>query len=271
METIEHVTKTFKDVHEDIALEAKFLEKRHDIKDFSEKADFLIASGFSNSIATKMYRAIAESADVIKEYQMKYHGLYKFILAPQLERLCEKYNLFVRKPEFFMGDIPEPNLKDMMNFKIFADDLPFDLKDTLRIIKENQNEKGFGSGDLLFSPMNFVRRNAFNRVDLNSMGFNEEDLSKPFFKPQLNLSQLNMFDRIVRGSLIEIAAIKSLFAPTAFVDNDSRMLNNHHQGEARFQVDLDPIVLCRTKHGYLVVTAWGDEANDELIVNEKKN
>lgn len=41
--------------------------------------------------------------------------------------------------------------------------------------------------------------------------------------------------------------------------------------EPKNQVDLDPIVLCRTKHGYLIITAWGDEANDELIINENHN
>ena len=33
----------------------------------------------------------------------------------------------------------------------------------------------------------------------------------------------------------------------------------------------DPVVLCRVKEGYLIVTAWGDEASDPLVQNEINN
>ena len=33
----------------------------------------------------------------------------------------------------------------------------------------------------------------------------------------------------------------------------------------------DPIVLQPVKGGYLIVTAWGDEASDAAVVNEIKN
>lgn len=33
----------------------------------------------------------------------------------------------------------------------------------------------------------------------------------------------------------------------------------------------DPVVLQPVKGGFLIVTAWGDEASDELVVNEKMN
>ena len=33
----------------------------------------------------------------------------------------------------------------------------------------------------------------------------------------------------------------------------------------------DPIVLQPVNHGYLILSAWGDEASDEIIVNEILN
>ena len=33
----------------------------------------------------------------------------------------------------------------------------------------------------------------------------------------------------------------------------------------------DPVVLQPVKNGYLILTAWGDEASDELVVNQKFN
>ena len=33
----------------------------------------------------------------------------------------------------------------------------------------------------------------------------------------------------------------------------------------------DPVVLCPVRLGYLIITAWGDEASDPLVLNEKNN
>ena len=116
-------TVTFKEVHAELVNESTFLQKNHDIRGFAEKANFLAQVGFTNSIATKLYGAIAENHRVIEEYEDKYRGLYKFILEPQLERVCEKYNLFVRNVDLFLGDIPEKNVRDIMGFKVFLDDI----------------------------------------------------------------------------------------------------------------------------------------------------
>lgn len=42
------------------------------------------------------------------------------------------------------------------------------------------------------------------------------------------------------------------------------------QSFLRFLID-DPIVLAPVKHGFLIVTAWGDEANDPDVLNEQFN
>jgi hypothetical protein len=56
-----------------------------------------------------------------------------------------------------------------------------------------------------------------------------------------------------------------IIAPESQIDT-SRLKKIGHQLIAE-----DPIVLQPVKSGYLIVTAWGDEASDELIVNEKMN
>ena len=38
-----------------------------------------------------------------------------------------------------------------------------------------------------------------------------------------------------------------------------------------YENDADPIILFKTKHGRLILTAWGDEANDELVANQNLN
>ena len=33
----------------------------------------------------------------------------------------------------------------------------------------------------------------------------------------------------------------------------------------------DPVVLQPVRYGFLIVTAWGDEASDEMVVNPRNN
>jgi hypothetical protein len=235
METASIPTKSFREVHEELENENTFLHQNHNVQDFKSKADFLSSIGFTNSIATKIYAAIAENAAIIEEYKKKYFGAYKFILTPQLERVCEKYNLFVRETKYFLGDIPEKNIRDIMSFKICIDDLPI-------------SQQGY---EVL------SRETLSNSVLTNVFGSHKYLSIKDFAKYRL-------------GWLIEIASIKSLFSEKAFEGSTERIIGTT-QIDAKGQVDLDPIVLCRTKHGYMIITAWGDEANDELVLNEKMN
>ena len=243
METQTITTKTFREVHAEIENEHLFLQQNHDIKNFYDKADFLSKIGFENSIATKLYSAIAENHDVANEYAEKYLGQYKFILKPQLERVCEKYNLFVRGANFFLGDIPEKNIKDMMNFSIFVKDLPKNSRERF----ENWLTK-------------YRRRDAW--VEESPSHYKGIDLNSKI--------PIEILQPIGIGDLIKIAAIKNLFDERAFAESHARILNNTEL-PARHQVELDPIVLCETRHGYIIITAWGDEANDELVVNQNHN
>lgn len=238
METQTIATKTFKDVHAEIENESLFLHRNHDINNFKSKADFLEKVGFTNSIATRLYSAIAKNHDVIREYNQKYLGQYKFILEPQLERVCEKYNLFVRDVDLFLGDIPEKNINDIMGFSVFIDDLPIHEYGMQQFYRNYSHLMNSG-GDFTYS---------YESLRLPIKHFAEARIDR----------------------LIQIAAVKELFDERAFEKSDARILNKA-QLSAKHQVDLDPIVLCKTKHGYIIITAWGDEANDELVVNQNNN
>lgn len=232
-------TKSFHEVHKDLENEVLFLDKNHNINDFKEKANFLLDIGFNNSIATKIYLAISDNHSIINDYKIKYKNIYKFILEPQLERICEKYNLYVRPTEHFLGDIPEKNIKDIMGFSVYLDDLPL----------TNEHREAIISN---------LSKNVLQHPD--TFGIQ---------KTKIAIS-INDFKTYHLESLIEIASIKSLFSEKAFEFSNKRIIGNT-EIEPKNQVDLDPIVLCKTKHGYLIITAWGDEANDELVFNADMN
>ena len=224
----EVITKSFKEVHQDLENESLFLTKNFDTNDFKRKADFLKDIGFTNSIATKIYAGIVDNKDLISHYNDTYNGNSKFILEAQLERLCEKYDLYVRSTGHFMGDIPEKNVRDIMNF----------------------------------------------RVRLHDLGFDEYRLQDMMNKFSYSDSQFTIHSRSFKyygvAHFIQIAAIKSLFHPDAFRETQDRIIGVK-EIEPKFEVDLDPIVLFKVKGGYLIITAWGDEANDELVFNQTLN
>lgn len=260
-------TKTFKEVHEDIDNEQLFLKKDHNIENFKEKATFLENVGFTNSIATKLYKAVADNHSVVQSYDMKYNGLYKFILEPQLERICEKYNLFVRRPELFLGDIPESNINDIRNFSVYAEDiLDFENVPVRRVRNEFTNTFGNyldSSGDVINPHSDWMAR-----YDVKLRKFtNYDSFFTSFSDIKIPIEHLHHFGL---GDCITIAAVEDLFDTRAFEVSRERIIGKTEL-QPKNQVDLDPIVLCQTKHGYIVVTAWGDEANDELVVNQKMN
>jgi len=250
METVAATRKlTFKDVHAELEKESMLLAKEHDYKDFATKGSFLERIGFTNSIATRLYLGVAGSSNLVKTYMHKYGVYAKFILLPQLERVCERYNLYVRPLEQFIGDIPEKNVRDLMNFKVDIKDLNYEEDVLTRIIEETRQ---YGRYD---------ENNFYMSVYGENTMHNMEDL----------LNRLNGMSRN-NVSPFSIAAIKPLFSEAAFSETDARIIKvKEIEAPAKGQVDLDPIVLCEVKGGYLIITAWGDEANDELVANQVSN
>lgn len=260
---LEHKTLSFKDVHLELERENSLLLKEHDLSDFTEKSDFLKAINFNNSKATKLYSAIIESQEYRKDFNRRYNGMYKFILPEQLERVCEKYNLFVRGANDFCGDIPEKNIKDMMDFKFFIEDI-------FSVNFENQSamEKSIMENDVLDKAR--IPRNASYRLESLTSVMEKivESFSNKFYSGNMDWRLKN---RMLLQSRLVIAAVPSLFRPSAFEKDNTRLGNDREELEATGQVDLDPIVMLKNSHGYIIITAWGDEANDELVVNQNLN
>lgn len=326
-------TASFKEVHASLNQECEFLQRvNHDQQSsFSEKGTFLSNIGFKNSIATKMYQAVVKNSWKIKDYQQAYHGQYKFILEPQLERVCERYNLFVRPLEFFSGDIPEMNIKHMQNFKLKWEHLPELYRRRLEkllkwsVLPESvwedevwgeKDENGRRPHRYNSYRSNLDEREQYNnRPDsaqrlVKSMGFTNEIISQMEIGTgywssvstdyKIPLEQLVKIDNVMmkllasetdmakyqktdeEGNIVNlpnpfyprlvIAAIEELFLPDAFNKSIKRIDKGlYAEPMAKAQVDTDPIVMYETADGYLIITAWGDEANDELVANENLN
>lgn len=272
-------TVSFKEVHKELELESMFLNKNHDINSFKKKGNFLQTIGFTNSIATRIYNGVTDAQHLINEYKLVYPN-YKFILQAQLERVLEKYNLYQRDCQYFMGDIPEKNIKDIQNFKVRIDDFSDDLREMM--LGENTinaykylSEIKAGRGDTIYSHfiefLPSMEKFMSNRIELYS--YNQNSSVKPKIDVDIVIEALDSFKQLGGNkdySPLTICAVESLFNEDAWKEGKQRIIGKK-EIEPKSQVDLDPIVLFEVKGGYLIVTAWGDESNDELIFNESLN
>lgn len=243
-------TKTYKDVEAEIESQYLFAKEARDTVDFKKKGGFLFEMGFSNSITTKMYRELADAGNIIAKYEAAYHKRYKFILESQLELVCGKYNLYLRGLMHFLGEIPKKNVSDMMECYI-AQVHVTGMRDSDAI--ENMRRRGF---KVFFND----RFTTFNGTDDSSGTIEGRYLTNGMAAFPLTAFTSSLF----------IAAVKPMFSEDAFKESQARIIKKAER-EAKFQVELDPIVLCKVEGGFLIITAWGDEANDELVANHNFN
>lgn len=240
-------TVSFREVHAELLRECDFainFKSNNNLSDIKGKAEFLTHIGFSNSIATKVYKDLTSGDSLPQMYAEKYKGQFLFIYESQLERLVEKYNLYVRGLKFYAGDIPEKNIKEMQRFHFSLDDVYGERKHTyytkFRDIPLKEVLVKYIDNSMDVTP--------YQQVSRPIMDY------KPFF---------------LEG-IIEIAAVKELFLPSAFEKSQQRIISQP-EIQPSMQVDTDPIVMLKVPKGRIIITAWGDEANDEILARPALN
>lgn len=271
---------SFKVVHDDIFNESNFLEREHDTQQFASKARLLQQAGFVSSIATKLYDQLSSKANELKVHNQKYKGTHKLLLEPQLERVCEKYDLYVRKPEFFIGDIPVKNVRDISEFWVYLSDI-IDVKSIcekqLSQILQKLRESPYQEDHERAKLMNITQTECYcnycwlsTKETYNPKLNNNSDLFK--VDPKITISELkNVCSAFkLENNFIEIAAVSELFSEEAFSVSKSRIINTPELKPIG-SVESDPIILFKTRLGRIIVTAWGDESNDELVTNSSNN
>lgn len=177
----------------------KYKENKPEIDKLKKLADM----GFENIPAVKNQQWIMNTLEKAKTeaelvvHYMKYYPQNNFVLMDDIESLCKKYGLYCSEPKMFIGDIPDKNMQEIVNFTVRKDDLP------------KAGEYGYGN----------------------------------------------------QGNDYLVVAPKDMFKYTPGYD---RIANE-------FMIIDDPIVLRKVKGGYLMVSAWGDEAKLPEAQNPNRN
>lgn len=178
-------------------------------------------------------------AKLIESYSVKYPK-NKFITEKMVKEICQKYGLLFGKIQYYISDVPEKNISEMEGFSLMEEDM----------IKHNcWYYKYIGSGYYRHSTKDdcdgygYIKRgNTF----LRQLLVNQPEDTKVFYeKPQFKIC----------------ASVKDFDTQNMRIENGYRLEQNLP----------DPIVLQPVNGGYLVVTKWGPEANDQSLVNEIKN
>jgi hypothetical protein len=167
-----------------------------------------------------------ELKEAILYFSNKY-PLYKFITEDSVKKICEKYNLTYGEVNFYRGDVPDKNLKEIENFKVDKEDLVYRYYDTY--------------------------------TNLERTNYSYEEI-----KSKLDYKWVNDTDRYKLP--LEIAAPLKDFNSSGMEVKDFKL----SKIEIPDPIVLQPVLYNHTKH-YLIVTAWGQEAIDPLVLNPKFN
>jgi len=253
-EIIEEIHETFYSEVDRLLASAKISKSTHtDKQDTLDKTERLKKLGFASTKEVvegekeeARLKEISEENSVksdlveaINHFSMRYPQ-YKFITEESVKKICEKYNLIYGNASLYTGEVPDKNLKHIEDFKISDDDACYQ-----RIFS-------------LYLRMSGTHYNAPEYMDKKTV-IKEE-------KQKENRFTSGLHEDIFSKCPLEIAAPLKDFNTENMDVKDFKL----SEIEIPDPVVLQPIFFKGTKH-YLIVTAWGDEASDELVVNQKMN
>ncbi|MCW3111368.1 MAG: hypothetical protein JWQ09_5874 [Segetibacter sp.] len=268
-------TKPYPQVVQDIHNEfnnagERLLQESLDIIEKAEKIDLNKASrlnsvGFSNNpLLAKANKIEAETrtpalmAQIVLNYQKKY-PLYKFISNADIDKICKKYNLVRGNTEQFIGFVPEKNLSEIEKFtnqysvspRVFINNIRF------KYTYQQGLQKVFL--DKLKSNNNFIRKEDFSYY-------------------RASFDDKSDFEHYYIKEYVGIESIEKVNVPPFDICAPKKdMISNEKwyaiKGLLSLTVSVapDPVVLYPVEHGAIIVTAWGDEASDPLVLNEQMN
>jgi len=214
----------------------------NDKQDVIIKAERLQKLGFnstkeveSGNVIAKTKLESSEIIEAIKYFSQKYPH-YKFITEESVKSICEKYGLVYGEVGRYIGNVPDKNLKQIEDFKINEDDECW-----------IHSVQWMGSSSSR-PTISFIKKPSSTNI--------ENDFHK----------YPSYFREYDYKASLEIAAPKSDFNLTSMEVKNFKV----SAIQVPDPIVLQPVIFKNKKH-YLIVTAWGDEASDELVVNEKHN
>ena len=192
-----------------------------------------------------------EMVRAINYFSQKY-PMYKFITESSVKEICRKYGLIYGTVNRYIGTIPDKNLDHMESFSID----PYD---------ECWEERFFSTVTGFERTTMMSKEEADKKVE-HWYGSSSALSAEGMVQPSMFNTRLSNPEVSYKPSLLEIAAPKEDFNTAGMKIEDSKLVT----AKVPDPVVLKPVWFEKVKY-YLIVTAWGDEAEDELVNNPKHN
>jgi len=279
-------TITAKQIHADFygAEERLYIDaiglKQRSVSEQRKKAVRLEAIGFNRAKPVQDIRdhqtkaGMSEAMIEAIDYYRVYYPQNKFITDDEVIKLCNKYGLLLGDAGNYIGDMPEKNLNDIEAFK---------LRDEEKVEKRKYPTGYMDAFDRLqYFDMSSNAQPAIPTIPLQYIHWNPRRTGESIRQLAEHRRQIEAASRLyMRYPADEKEKIKAqekveLEARPYMICAPSQ--DFHTRGyELRQGARLvwDPVVLQPVDRngikGYLIVTAWGDEASDPIVVNEISN
>jgi len=228
-----------------------------------EKAERLVALGFGkakqveeSAQAVKQISFSKEQLDLVERYRVQY-PLNKFIIEEQVKAICHKYNLVCGDNARYIGFVPEKNLADTERFLSTYPDLvnQYEFREY-----SSTNPKPYTELVCVNILSQFVKQHE------ESGYYCYKGLQYERQPNQLPYGAWMCQDGEKRdGRLFKVAGLQ-ICAPVKDMDITGLELEEGYK--LKRKAIPDPVVLQPVDGGYLIVTAWGDEASDPIVVHE---
>lgn len=266
-------------VHDTFLTESeRLLEEAKDILGLSEKkievlkptieakksiANRLASLGFSRASQVKQHNEVVAEAEKLEEtakyaketaklilyYSTNYY--HRFITEKGVEALCRKYGLVHAPVNIFISEVPEKNLIEMEQF------LKVGVKEEDCFYYTKWGRDSSGRNELSYYEWRIQKEQIEERE--REINISTDNLALQQFRKRY-IRKTDPDAIIHKSKEFQICALPKDF------DLKGREIKDY-----KAVLKEDPIVLFRVRGGYLIVTAWGDEANDEAVVNAKNN
>lgn len=194
---------------------------------------------------------ISEKMAQIVEYYNFYYPQNKFIDRVGVEKLCYKYNLYCGPVSNYIGGIPLANLEHVEKFHGREEDKVYQVS-TIGGWNEKIKRISYKDWTLVIEDKRLEEQREMERS--NREGILEQVRIHHSFRTSYHHYS---------GPHEQL----SICAP----EKDFK-LDERQKKVGKFIVTIpDPVVLYPVFDGYLIVTAWGLEASDDLVMNPKHN
>lgn len=212
-------------------------------------------------------RAVSGHMIKVIEYFRTYYPQHKFITEAEVKILCGKYGLLLGEVGNFIGDMPEKNLVDIEKFKLRKEDWKektvFEWYSAFGSMMTDEPERSEGLAQYFGSRRagpTAAYESAIQQFLLQKqMLADYMSVPKRYYTTGVDPFKETEKKKEYEQPAFKICAPKEDFETRGWEVKDG------------YRLVYDPIVLQPVSkdgvEGYLIVTAWGDEAADELVVS----